>query len=361
MNSMQATTKTITGKAKFVQVMVLYWPLLVFLAVALIGLFYVKWNPYYQKALVAASKHFIGTSILSGGAQVLPGPSWAVAMDYAEVYFKSVWKAMILGLVMASLVEAVLPRLWLQRLFGSNSYRSTALAGVTAIPSMMCTCCAAPMAVSMRRQSVSAGASLAYWLGNPLLNPATLVFMGFVLSWKWVVLRLAAGLVVVFGLAYVAGRLTGETSSTNSVMNDRKPEPEKGNLFARWLRSFLRLTLESLPIYLVMVIILGAFRAWIFPEVDPLWADSLWVTAFLAVAGALFIIPTAAEIPIIQTMMYFGLGSGPAAALLVTLPAVSLPSLLMVKSAFPARVLTAVTAGVIVVGILSGLAATLLF
>jgi hypothetical protein len=25
---------------------------------------------------------------------------------------------------------------------------------------------------------------LLFWLGNPLLNPATLVFMGFVLSWR---------------------------------------------------------------------------------------------------------------------------------------------------------------------------------
>lgn len=361
MNGTQVIKKETTDRAKIYYVMSKYWPLLVFLFVAVIGLFYVKWNPYYQKALVAASKHFIGTSIISGVAQVPPGPSWVVALDYTAVYFKSVWKAMILGLVMASLVEAILPRVWLQQLFGSSRYRSTALAGVAAIPSMMCTCCAAPIALSMRRQSVSAGASLAYWLGNPLLNPATLVFMGFVLSWKWVALRLVAGLVVVFGLAYVAGRLTGEASITNSVMKDRKPEPANGGLFVRWLRAFSRLALESLPIYLALVIILGAFRAWIFPLVNPQWADSLWVTACFAVAGALFIIPTAAEIPIVQTMMYFGLGAGPAAALLVTLPAVSLPSLLIVKSVFPTRVLVLVTAGVIVSGILSGLAATLLF
>jgi uncharacterized membrane protein YraQ (UPF0718 family) len=30
----------------------------------------------------------------------------------------------------------------------------------------------------MRRQQVSMGGALAFWMGNPLLNPATLVFMG---------------------------------------------------------------------------------------------------------------------------------------------------------------------------------------
>ncbi len=51
----------------------------------------------------------------------------------------------------------------------------------------------------------------------------------------------------------------------------------------------------------------------------------MWVMA-MAVAGCLFVIPTAAEIPIVQTMMLAGMGPAPALALLMTLPAVSLPS-----------------------------------
>lgn len=56
----------------------------------------------------------------------------------------------------------------------------------------------------------------------------------------------------------------------------------------------------------------------------------------LASAGALFAIPTAAEIPIVQTMMAAALGLAPAAALLVTLPTISLPSLAMMVNALPA-------------------------
>ncbi len=53
----------------------------------------------------------------------------------------------------------------------------------------------------------------------------------------------------------------------------------------------------------------------------------MWVVVAMAVAGCLFVIPTAAEIPIVQTMMLAGMGTAPALALLMTLPAVSLPSL----------------------------------
>jgi uncharacterized protein len=59
----------------------------------------------------------------------------------------------------------------------------------------------------------------------------------------------------------------------------------------------------------------------------------------LAVAGTLFVIPTAGEIPIIQTMLSFGMGAGPAGVLLLTLAPVSLPSLVMVGRASPWRLL----------------------
>jgi hypothetical protein len=47
------------------------WSVLVLLAV--VGLFYVKWYPYYGRAFVAASEHSIGHSILMGDA-----PCWPV-------------------------------------------------------------------------------------------------------------------------------------------------------------------------------------------------------------------------------------------------------------------------------------------
>src|SRR5690606_37832218 len=50
------------------------------------------------------------------------------------------------------------------------------------------------------------GGTAAYWLGNTMLNPATLVFMGFVLGWHWAGLRLALGLVMVLGVGWALNR-----------------------------------------------------------------------------------------------------------------------------------------------------------
>lgn len=50
-----------------------------------------------------------------------------------------------------------------------ESLRATALG----LPTMMCTCCTAPVVVGRRRAGTSA---TAFWLANPVLNPAVLVF-----------------------------------------------------------------------------------------------------------------------------------------------------------------------------------------
>jgi hypothetical protein len=55
----------------------------VFLMIAVAGLFYVKWLPYYNRAFVAAANHSIGSSILMGTAASPPAPSWEAALGYA--------------------------------------------------------------------------------------------------------------------------------------------------------------------------------------------------------------------------------------------------------------------------------------
>jgi uncharacterized membrane protein YraQ (UPF0718 family) len=134
-------------------------------------------------------------------------------------------------------------------------------------------------------------------------------------------------------------------------------EDEPGTAFSRWMKILGRMTLRLVPEYIVLVLLLGAARAWLFPHIGPDIDNSLiWIVAF-AVAGMLFVIPTAGEVPIIQAMLSFGMAAGPAGALLMTLPLISVPSMAMLGRSFPKRVLTVVALAVVVCGIVSGLLA----
>ena len=335
------------------------WFIFVLLAVA--GLFYVKWYPYYGRAFVAASSHSIGHSILMGDQASAPAPSWSAALGYALAYGNAIWKAMVLGLLLGSGVQALLPVNGVQRVLGGRGFGSVMAGGLLAMPGMMCTCCAAPVVVGLRKHHASPGASVAFWLGNTMLNPATLIFTGFVLGWNWTLLRVLLSVPMVFGLGYLANRIT--TSSPPVSMESLPTEPEPRSLAEvgkRWAQIFLRMTVRLIPEYVVIVLLLGAVRAWMFPHIGPAMGDPwFWIVA-LSLAGMLFVIPTAGEVPIVQAMLALGLGGGPAAALLMTLPPVSLPSLAMLWRSFPARLLVAIAAAVGGFGVLAGALASLL-
>jgi uncharacterized protein len=335
---------------------------IVFLLIAILGLFYVKWSPYWTKAFVAASTHSIGTSILTGGAASPPAPSWDAAVGYAWTYGKAVWQAMVLGLLLGSAVQALLPSEWILRWLGRTSARSVLRGAALAVPGMMCTCCAAPVVVGLRKAKASAGAAIAFWLGNSVLNPATLVFIGFVLGWRWSALRLLLGIVGVLGLGFMANRLAspGETEAAERQLAEVRVAPPGTNPFTRWLGILARLAVWLIPEYVVLVLLLGAVRAWLFPYAGPEIGNDLgWILAF-AVAGTLFVIPTAGEVPIIQAMLSLGVGVGPAGVLLMVLPPISVPSLAIVARSFSPRLLATVTAGVVAVGVIGGLAAVAL-
>jgi uncharacterized membrane protein YraQ (UPF0718 family) len=184
--------------------------------------------------------------------------------------------------------------------------------------------------------------------------------MGFVLGWQWTILRIVVGCILVFGVAYAANRFVTE--------QDVPPEAEAAwrmaaegdggtSMWVRWGKAIWRLFVGLVPEYLVIVLLLGAARAWLFPTITPAIGHSPWLVVALAAAGTLFVVPTAGEIPVVQTLLSFGLGAAAAGALLTTLPPVSLPSLAMLARAFPLRILVFVAVTVFALGILSGVAA----
>jgi uncharacterized membrane protein YraQ (UPF0718 family) len=333
----------------------------VFLLLAVAGLFYVKWYPYYGRAFVAAAHHSIGHSILMGDEAAAPTPSWSAALGYAMAYGKAIWQAMLLGLLLGSGIQALLPVNWVQRVLGSRGFGGVLAGGLLAVPGMMCTCCAAPVVVGLRKHQAAPGAAIAFWLGNTVLNPATLIFTGFVLGWHWTVLRLLLGVPMVFGLGYLANRMAEPGSPVAAESPSMEPEPRSAaKVGKRWARIFGRMSLRLIPEYIVIVLLLGAIRAWMFPHIGPAIGNEwFWIAGF-ALAGMLFVIPTAGEVPIVQAMLALGMGGGPAAALLMTLPPVSLPSLAMLGRSFPMRTLVVMAAAVFACGLLGGALATLL-
>lgn len=315
--------------------------------IAVLGLLWAKWVPYAGKAIAAGTGHpWDGGDILrTGGVQPGDAPSWAAAWSFTVAYGAAIWKALVVALLIGAAVPVLLPPSWPRRLMGGGGrFRDAVVGTVSGLPSMMCTCCTAPVATSLRRSGASTSGAVAYWLANPLLNPAVLIFLAFLAPWQWTATRIVAGIAVIL----VAATLAARAGPRPVPETDPAPEPAYAPGVLPYLKALGRLALFLIPEYAVVVLLLGAFRGWLLPLVDGAHTGPLIVVA-AAVIGTLLVIPTAGEIPILLALSTLGLSGGVIGALLVTLPAVSLPGIAMVVRSFGTRA-TAVTAGITVVG-----------
>jgi len=85
-----------------------------------------------------------------------------------------------------------------------------------------------------------------------------------------------------------------------------------------------------------------------------LGGNSFGANAFAAVAGALMYFATLTEIPVIQGLLGSGMGKGPALALLLAGPALSLPNMIVIRSILGTRKTLAFVSLTVILATLSG-------
>ncbi|MCX8161300.1 MAG: permease [Candidatus Saccharicenans sp.] len=130
-----------------------------------------------------------------------------------------------------------------------------------------------------------------------------------------------------------------------------------------WGSSTWILAKQILPLLLAGVLLAGFLlgrpgheglipSSWISSLVG---GNSLWSNLFASVAGALMYFATLTEVPILQGLLGSGMGQGPALALLLAGPAVSLPSLLVIRSIMGTKKTLVYLSLVIVMATLTGL------
>ena len=83
--------------------------------------------------------------------------------------------------------------------------------------------------------------------------------------------------------------------------------------------------------------------------------NSLWANLFASVSGAFMYFATLTEVPILQGLIGSGMGHGPALALLLAGPALSLPNMLVIRSVLGTKKTVAFVSLVVIMATVSGM------
>ena len=162
------------------------------------------------------------------------------------------------------------------------------------------------------------------------------------LLWRWFQLDPKRIAVVIAATAAVAAALPGHptwpflVATLGLAWLTAGREDEAGE----WFNQSWSYTKQIVPLLLGGVLVAGLLlgrpghealipSAWISNLVG---GNSLWANLFSAVVGAFMYFATLTEVPILQGLISAGMGKGPALSLLLAGPALSLPSMLVIRS-----------------------------
>jgi uncharacterized membrane protein YraQ (UPF0718 family) len=302
-------------------------------------------------------------------------PLWLRPLGEAVNFLLVVWHATTLGILIGALFLVLLSAGgFLKSALATTGLRGHLTGALVALAYPFCSCCAGPAGASLYRGGASLGPTLAFVVAAPMLNITTLSLAIVLLPSEFALLRIVGGVVVaVLGTwlvsQAVSARLlqvpaplpTGQPSSRlldglfrlftlERALQDR-PIDTPAALLAAWLDTAWRLARVAVPLLFLAAVVVSVAAPVIFAFGG---RNDLATIIVAAAIGTLFMIPTWTELAIAVPLIQQGL-TGPAAALLLTLPAVSLPSLTIIGAALGSYRIPAVL-GVVVflLGVLAG-------
>lgn len=294
-------------------------------------------------------------------------------MALATSYLGTVWHATLLGILLAGLAQTAFPVSFAPRM-SRGGVRGSILGSLFALPQPFCSCCASSMVPPLVRHGASLPFLLAFVVGSPMLNVTTLVLAGALLPPSFALARIVGGVLMTVVITYVVARVaadrrpgdaaerpdapregwlfgsTWEAGDRDRLSSDLRPDTP-ARLLRAWLRASGRLALVVVPTLWVSSVVAAA----LFQFLPSLVTNTVLGVVLASVVGAFFMVSTWSEIAMVLPLIQAGL-DGPAAALLIVLPATSLPSLVILGGAFQrATVAVLLLAAVMLAGMAAGI------
>ena len=198
------------------------------------------------------------------------------------------------------------------------------------------------------------------WMLTAVSALGLAVVLGLWFKLSWLRLALATAPVILLGLLTPASPvLLFAAGSIGLAVITAMDKGEAGEWFAAsW--GFAK---QILPLLLIGVFIAGALlgrvgqeglipSAWVSQAVG---GNSLFANFFASIAGAFMYFATLTEVPILQGLIGSGMGKGPALALLLAGPALSLPSMLVLRSVMGGKKTVVFVTLVVIMATITGL------
>ncbi len=236
------------------------------------------------------------------------------------------------------------------------------LAALLGIPTPFCSCSAIPMFIAFMEAGVPLGVTFSFLISSPMINEVAAAMLLGLFGWEIAALYIGTGFVIAVVAGLIIGRLKLEKEVEGFVYKakgkkyvDKKMNWNKRIEFAKIQTADL--TSQLMP-YVLLGIGVGAFIHGFVPMnalSEIAGKDNPFAVPIAVAIGVPIYSNAAGTIPIIQSLMEKGMATGTALALMMSITALSLPEMIILRKILKPKLL-AVFVGILTISfILVGL------
>ena len=256
-------------------------------------------------------------------------------------------------------------------LSGRREGVANVLAAGLGVLTPFCSCSAVPLFVGFVSAGIPLGVTFSFLIAAPMVNEVALFLLIGLVGWQVALLYLGFGLAIAIGAGWVIGRLGVEhwlqdwvrdiqSGAAQSVETEALSWPDRYRAGAEAVRDIF----SKVWLWIVIGIAVGALIHGYVPETllaAIMGSDAWWSVPAAVLIGVPVYSNAAGIIPIVEALIGKGAALGTVLAFMMSVIALSLPEMLILKQVLKLRLIAlfvaVVATGILAVGVLFNLIA----
>ncbi|MDD4766081.1 MAG: permease [Desulfotomaculaceae bacterium] len=224
-----------------------------------------------------------------------------------------------------------------------------------------CSCSSIPLFIGFTSAGLPLGITFSFLISSPLVDLASILLIASIFNWKIAFAYVVVGLI----LAVIGGTIIGNAKLENHVesfvYSNAMIDIDQNELTVRdrldYSKEQVLNIVKRVWLYILIGVGIGAaIHNWI-PEnvISAVLGQDKWYSVLVAtIVGVPMYADIFGTLPIAEALVYKGVGLGTALSFMMAVTALSLPSLIMLKTAVKIKLLaiffSVVTLGIIIIG-----------
>jgi len=258
-----------------------------------------------------------------------------------------------------SFVQSYFPPERTKKILGNmTGISAKIMAAVLGTITPFCSCSSIPLFIGFTSSGLPIGVTFSFLISSPLVDLASIILLASIFNWSIALAYVVVGLILAVIGGIIISKANMEKYIEDFILKNKMAttEPEKLSMNERlqFSRDQVKDVFSRVWLYVLIGVGIGAaIHNWIPADIitSLLGKNNWWSVLVATVLGAPMYADIFGSLPIAEALVKKGVGLGTALAFMMSVTALSLPSMIMLKKVVKLPLLL-LFAGVVLIGII---------